>query len=187
MSKKSKQPLKLNLGCGSNKIPGCVNIDAEKSCKPDLVLDFVRNPLPYQDNTVKEIFFFHTIEHIRKRFHRLIFNEMHRVLIPAGQLYVSYPNFEKCVKNWLDNKQGRREFWEATVYGLQRYKSDYHVCAMVPQELEQLLREVGFNNLHSVPELNEEYNYITLAYKCQPYKQYEEMIAKDNAEIVINK
>ena len=34
-----KAPLKLNLGCGSNKLEGYINIDGEASCKPDLVLN----------------------------------------------------------------------------------------------------------------------------------------------------
>ena len=38
-----KKPLKLNLGCGSNKLLDYVNIDGEASCKPDVLHNIWRS------------------------------------------------------------------------------------------------------------------------------------------------
>ena len=60
--------LKLNLGSGSNKIDGFINIDLNPDNKPDLVANILE-PLPYNDGSIDEIVLFHTIEHIQKRLH----------------------------------------------------------------------------------------------------------------------
>lgn len=185
--KKQSRPLKLNLGCGKSKIMGCINIDIEKSCKPDLIHDFTKKELPYKKNSINEVYFFHTIEHISKRLHREILQEIHRVLEPGGRVYISYPEFTKCVGNWITNHRGMRQFWEATIYGLQRYPSDYHVCIMDSQEFTQLLNEVGFTKVAHGPESKEDYNTIVSAVKSTSYVSYEELIARSTAELRIVK
>jgi predicted SAM-dependent methyltransferase len=177
----------LNLGCGSAKIDGCINIDSEISCKPDLVLDFTSKPLPFEANSVKQVYFFHTIEHITKRLHRAILSEIHRVLEMNGNFYVSYPEFIKCAENWKANKGGLKPFWEATIFGRQLYASDYHVALMDSFELEGLLREIGFTHIRSVPEEGEEFNTITACRKGEPYIPYERLIASDMTSMILKK
>lgn len=155
--------VKLNLGCGSEKIEGYVNIDCEETCKPDLVHNFTAAPLPYEDGSVGEIVMFHTVEHIRKVEHGFIFQECARVLKLHGSLLVSYPNFLICADYYRINYKGQREFWEKTIFGRQLYPSDYHVCAIIPSELELLLGQLGFDQLKSVPEAQEQQNWITSA------------------------
>lgn len=154
---------KLNLGCGSNKLEGYINIDTEKSTKPDLVHDFVKCSLPYKPNTIDEIVLFHTIEHIRKEFHPQLIAEFFRVMKVARPLFISYPNFWECASRWKDNYQGKRDFWHKTMFGRQLYPADYHVCAMDPKELEVLLLKVGFEHVHHKQEKHEPYNTITTA------------------------
>lgn len=184
---KKQKPLSLNLGCGSAKISGCVNIDIEASCKPDLVHDFTKKQLPYPDNSVEEVYLFHTIEHISKRLHRPILQEIHRVLKINAPFWVSYPEFSKIIENWKTNKRGLRQFWEATIYGRQLYPSDYHVCIMDSFELKQLLSEVGFVQIVSESESTEDYNTVTTCLKGIPYITYEELIAKSTSEMKLVK
>jgi hypothetical protein len=158
--------LKLNVGSGNSKIEGTISIDCEESCKPDLLLNFCAAALPYEEGSVEEIYFFHTVEHIQKRFHGWIFQEFARVLQVGGQVFISYPNFEICSKLFIENSQGRREFWEKTLYGRQLYPSDYHVCAMIPQELHLLLGTLGFEDCQSIAEPGGEFfNTVTRATK----------------------
>jgi predicted SAM-dependent methyltransferase len=177
----------LNLGCGSSKIEGAVNIDSEISCHPDLVHDFTKKALPFENGTIKQVFFFHTIEHISKRLHRSILGEIHRVLEMDGIFYISYPEFIKCVENWKTNKGGLKTFWEATIYGRQLYPSDYHVALMDSLELEGLLREVGFKNIKSMPEEGEEFNTITACRKGEAYIPYEALVAAEMKGLVLKK
>ena len=178
--------MKLNIGCGSNKIDGYVNIDTEESCKPDLLHDLMEAPLPYEDGTVEEILFFHCIEHIRKCLHETVLNEFRRVLAPNGKLYISYPNFWECAQRWKNNTNGEKKFWEATLYGRQLYDADYHVAAMDPTELHDLLGRLGFKGMFSTPEPAEPYNTITFAKKSTDVcEAYEDLIQRDIREMVI--
>ena len=171
--------MKLNLGCGNVKIPDCVNIDVESSVQPDLVHDFAREELPYDTESVDEVYLFHTIEHIQRIFHREMFLEVNRVLKTGGIFYLSYPEFSKCVHNWLSNHHGKRDFWEATIYGSQRYKSDFHVCIIDSTELMGVLTESGFHGIECKPERNEPYNTVLKATKSIPYISYEELVVRD--------
>jgi len=58
---KKTNPLKLNIGCGTVKFPGWINIDIETNA--DLVLD-IRRGLPFDNNSVDFIYCEHFIEHI---------------------------------------------------------------------------------------------------------------------------
>jgi hypothetical protein len=153
------QPLiKLNLGCGQSKIDGCVNIDVEESCKPDLVHDFTKKQLPYEDKSIEEVYLFHTIEHISKRYHASIFDEVFRVLRVGGLFYLSYPEFTKCVSNC-------------------------HVCILDPNELGLRLESSGFTKIVHKSEPREDYNTITACERgLHPYVKYEKVIA-DNTKV----
>lgn len=178
--------MKLNIGCGSNKIAGYINIDTEESCEPDLVHDLMEKPLPFEDGSVDEILFFHCIEHIRKCLHEQVLNEFRRVLVPGGKLYISYPTFWECAQRWHNNTNGEKKFWEATLYGRQLYPTDYHVAAMDPIELHDLLGRLGFSGMFSTPEPAETYNTITFAKRSGVVcDAYEDLIKDDITNMVI--
>jgi len=180
---------RLNLGCGSQKLRGYLNVDVEKKVKPDLVHNFVLKPLPFKDGVIDEVVMFHTIEHIRKLFHETVFTEVYRVLRPGGLFIVSYPDFAETASRWLNNFQGKRKFWEHTIFGLQGYKSDYHVCAVTPIELEQLLKLVGFSRTDSKPEKGQEFNKVTFAIKPKKpvNRAYEAQVGADRLPVCIIK
>jgi hypothetical protein len=54
--------LRLNLGCGANKLPGFINVD--KFGEPDLKYDLEMMPWPWDDNYVVEIVLSHVLEHL---------------------------------------------------------------------------------------------------------------------------
>lgn len=166
---------KLNLGCGQNKIEGCINIDVEESVKPDLVADFRRN-LPYTDNDIDTVYLFHVIEHIEECHHRNILEEIYRVLKPNGLFYISYPEFVKVAQNYIDNKRGLRDFWKKVIYGRQLYKSDYHVALMDTKYFVQLLEEVGFHEIRHKPEHIDDFNTVIRCSKGNKPQNYEDLV-----------
>lgn len=56
--------MKLNLGCGYKKVPGCVNLDSDPACQPDVVWDLEQTPLPFESDSVDEMKADHVLEHL---------------------------------------------------------------------------------------------------------------------------
>jgi len=164
--------LKLNLGSGSAKLDDFVNIDINEDNKPDLVHNILER-LPYPDSSIDEIVLFHTIEHIEKWKHKNLFLEIRRLLKPDGLFCISYPEFSKIAQHWLDNKYGDRDFWEATIYGRQLFKEDYHVTAIDSTALRVKLKECGLQMISFKPEPNQEFNTMAYCKVDVPYVEYE--------------
>jgi predicted SAM-dependent methyltransferase len=160
------------LGCGNSHITGAVNVDINPDLKPDKIYD-IRDPLPFEDNSFEEVYLFHTIEHIEKKYHLNIFKEIYRVLKSCGLFYMSYPEFKIIAQNWINNKDNNRDFWEATIYGRQLYPSDYHVCILDKSSLYETLKIIGYKNIIFKPEKFEPYNTVMIAEKGKPQKSYE--------------
>lgn len=165
----------LNLGCGSNKICTAINIDINQDLKPDMVADF-KSKLPFPDESAEEVYLFHTIEHIEKIHHVKVLCEIHRVLKPDGLVIISYPEFIRCAQNYIDNYHGKRDFWEATIYGRQLYKSDYHVALMNSEEFRELLEHVGFYNIKFKADPDGPHYTVAYALKGEPMIGYEQVL-----------
>jgi ubiquinone/menaquinone biosynthesis C-methylase UbiE len=56
--------MKLNLGCGFNKLAGYVNVDKYPTCNPDLQVDMEIFPWPFESDSVDEVVFNHSLEHM---------------------------------------------------------------------------------------------------------------------------
>ncbi len=137
--------VKINLGCGDQKWEDFINVDKDEAMKPDLVMDIALTKYPWVDASVDEIWLCHTIEHISKQYWDHIFGEINRVLKVDGKFYLSYPEFTACYTNWFNNYQGRKEFWEATIFGRQNTPDDFHVVICHTPDMIIYLEERGFN------------------------------------------
>lgn len=169
---------KYNFGCGDNKIDGFINVDINPDFKPDVVMDFLK-PLPIESKSVSEIVLYHVIEHIPESKHLKLLLEFHRILKENGTLVISYPEFSKISQNWIDNKQGLRDFWKATIYGRQTTPYDIHVSLMNTPDFVKLLKECGFRCDITRPEIREKYNTIIYSYKSEIQLSYEDIIKKE--------
>lgn len=174
-SKKSKE-IRLNLGSGSNRIEGFINVDVEPSVKPDVLCDFVNKQLPYKAASVTEVVLFHTIEHLPKRLHKRVLAEIWRVLKPGGSLLISYPEFTECVRRWKTNYAGKKDFWEKTIYGRQLYPSDFHVALMHTPDFVDFLRDQGFRAIKSSREPLERHNTVVSCVKGLRPPNYVDLI-----------
>jgi hypothetical protein len=86
--------MKLNLGCGFNKLPGFVNVDRFDSCTPDLVFDLEQPAWPWASNSVTELVFNHSLEHIGQIsgvFLRIM-QEVYRVCAPDAVVRINAPH-----------------------------------------------------------------------------------------------
>src|SRR3546814_16823759 len=59
--------LKLNIGCGFNKLDGYLNVDGFSDCAPDMLWDLESTPWPFDEDAVDEIYANHVLEHPGQR------------------------------------------------------------------------------------------------------------------------
>lgn len=86
--------MKLNLGCGQNKLAGYVNVDREASMAPDRVMDLEVFPWPFEDDSVDEVVAKHVLEHVgadAKVFMRIM-QELYRVCRPGAEVKIWVPH-----------------------------------------------------------------------------------------------
>ncbi len=86
--------MKLNLGCGYNKLDGYLNVDQDTTCKPDLVLSLDRDRWPWADSSVDEVLLVHVLEHLgettEKYFHFI--KELYRVCNHGAVVKINVPH-----------------------------------------------------------------------------------------------
>jgi hypothetical protein len=90
----SSPTLKLNLGCGFNSFPGYMNVDKSPACHPDLLFDAETQPWPWQTNSVIEVQFSHSLEHMGATSSVFlgIIRELYRVCVPDARVHILAPH-----------------------------------------------------------------------------------------------
>jgi predicted SAM-dependent methyltransferase len=96
-------PTRLNLGCGSFKKPGFLNVDMVPEVEPELILDLDSLPYPFPDNHFELIEAFHVLEHLRDPFQAIA--EMYRIAKPGAQIHIRVPHFSRGFTH-PDHKHG---------------------------------------------------------------------------------
>jgi ubiquinone/menaquinone biosynthesis C-methylase UbiE len=86
--------VKVNLGCGTHKLDGFINIDESDHCNPDLIADVLK--LPFDDGYADIIYAGHILEHIRPKQIFTALREWKRVLKSGGTIYIVIPDFIKA-------------------------------------------------------------------------------------------
>lgn len=85
--------IRLDLGCGNNKKEGHIGVDRDPQFNPDVLLDFGKERLPWDDGTVDEVWSSHSFEHLWpwERVH--LANELYRVMKPGARATVIVPHY----------------------------------------------------------------------------------------------
>ena len=142
-----KDKLRLNIGGGDQKYSNCLSLDLEpsKMVHADIYGDITKG-LPYiEGDTFNEILFIHVIEHIERKNHPRVFDEIWRMLKPGCRLILAYPDIIENMKRFLDNKYGGREsMYHNTIFGRQAYRGDFHVSGIWREYITDKLINSGF-------------------------------------------
>jgi len=149
--------MKVNLGCGTNRLPGWDNHDAD--------ID-ITNPLPWGDSTIEYILAEHVVEHVRYRQAVMFMTECHRVLLPGGVLRVIVPSIErvmlyadeeylKFVSRWTKHpdvrgavgaimwEHGHKNAWTESLLVATMFYAGFGTMVCEPQRSEHLeLRDI---------------------------------------------
>lgn len=86
--------MKLNMGCGQNKVPGYINVDKFLECAPDIQMDLEVTPWNFPDNSVDEVLFNHCLEHLGASSDVFfgIMKELYRVCKPNAEIQINVPH-----------------------------------------------------------------------------------------------
>lgn len=141
-------PIYLNLGCGTTRLDGYVNVDAYG--EPDLVWDLNEFPYPWADNSVDGIVMLHVLEHVDKWWE--CFTECARIMKPGGALQINVPDESSATA--LTYRDHLHVFNRASFHGIRGRNSGTNAWAIETEE--------------TIPLVMERYYQV-------PFKQYEWM------------
>jgi len=87
--------MKINAGCGYQKIDGWVNVDSDPLCDPDVVFWLDDNVWLFVDeSSVDEVLFNHSLEHMGETIgqYSFLIKELYRVCAPGAFVSINCPN-----------------------------------------------------------------------------------------------
>jgi predicted SAM-dependent methyltransferase len=154
--------MKINFGCGSQLLPGYINIDAiaHNGKAPDIIhaVAFnpdgsIINPTPLADECADELQALHVIEHVFAWEAPHLLVEWRRLLKPRGKLILELPNFRLACQNFLAGLPDQMGMWP--IYGDWNHKDPYmmHKHGYTPESMVALLQAAGFAGItHLAPQ-----------------------------------
>lgn len=86
--------MKLNMGCGLNKLDGYVNVDLFPEGGPDVVCNLEETPWPWQTGSAAEVIFNHSLEHMGgdPQIFLAIMKELYRVCAGGATVRITAPH-----------------------------------------------------------------------------------------------
>lgn len=138
--------LKLDIGCGEYRItPEHIGIDPYA---PGVENRAQMWELPYEADSVDEIWCTHALEHIPQAKVVPTLQEWKRVIKPGGLITLHVPSLRWCCQNFLDH-EGQFALW--TLYGQQNREGEYHLTGFTPDMTKEYIAEAGLTLLeHNV-------------------------------------
>lgn len=165
--------MKLFLGCGQNSDwhdKGYKNVDIVEYPHVDYCID-VGKKLPFNDNSIDEIYAESVFEHIGHMLPRFttdapnmknskwVLADWRRTLKPGGKLFIKCPNLECVFKKYVEGKNTLKEIliW---IYGGTVQEHNQHKAGFDKVLMEECLKEAGFTqwDFRNAHNINEPFN-----------------------------
>lgn len=147
---------KVNLGCGTKKIPGWINVDIRPETEPQLVWD-TSKVLPWVGQ-VDVLYSCHNLEHYKRSEIPGILENWFRALKPGGELRISVPDFDAICRHYLYHKKLPKLY--GLLHGGLKNDFDIHYISFDFDSLSEMLTSVGFENIERYDRWNTEHSYI---------------------------
>jgi SAM-dependent methyltransferase len=147
-------PGSLHLGCGSIRIDGYCNVDADFLPAVDII-DNVISLGKFESNFADQIYACHVLEHLDHNEVPRALARWFEVLRPGGELRISVPDIDRIVKiyskNWDHFQTSGNTPWIGLLYGGQLDPYDYHKTGFNFCWLSYLLEAAGFIAISEYP------------------------------------
>lgn len=90
----AQNKLRLNLGCGNKRMPGCLNVDSVPDCNPDMVYDQQRFPLVCPVASVEDIFLSHAQKQLGESWdvYLWVIKELYRECCHGAKIHLMAPH-----------------------------------------------------------------------------------------------
>lgn len=152
-------PIKFNMGCGRDQIPGYIGIDKYNPAA-DINEDLVELVLPTE--CADEILASHVIEHIPQHLALAVLNKWHTALKVGGKLIMEQPDLEGLCKDFLSQNEEERYITTLCIYGafanyvspesIEAGTASPHVWGYAPTTLASILNSIGFKDIKVLPQ-----------------------------------
>jgi predicted SAM-dependent methyltransferase len=154
--------IKLNVGCGSKKIHGYLNIDTRPDCNPDKIMDISKISSEFKD--VDVIYACHVLEHLPPNRNLGIaslydvLNDWYVSLKYGGILRIAVPDAEAAMKYYL--MHGDLAILSGFFHGGMKHINDIHYTTWDFTKLKECLQIKGFKDIRRYDWRTTEHNYI---------------------------
>src|SRR4030095_3424093 len=131
----------LDVGCGWNKTPGAIGIDANPKTHADVIHDLGSIPYPFPDNDFDNVVCLHVAEHAPDVMSFIA--ELHRITRPGGRITITTPHYSN--PDWATDPTHRNHFnsYSFTCFVPTRTPFPFYTTA----ELKPLRMHVSLANL----------------------------------------
>lgn len=152
--KRFTAPYRLHLGCGNIKLNGFCNVDALETIAAD-VIDDIRVLNKFSNQSVKEIYACHVLEHFSHDEVQPLLTRWLEVLEPGGILRISVPDIDRIVRIYHKNfehfhTKGHAP-WTGLIYGGQSTPYDFHKTGFNACWLSYQLELCGYEKCEEYP------------------------------------
>lgn len=96
----------LDVGCGWNKTPGAIGIDANPKAHADVIHDLGSIPYPFPDDEFDDVICRHVAEHVPDVM--AFVAELHRITRPGGRILIVTPHYSN--PDWATDPTHRNHF-----------------------------------------------------------------------------
>jgi SAM-dependent methyltransferase len=96
----------LDVGCGWNKAPGAIGIDANPKTHADVIHDLGSIPYPFPDDEFDDVICRHVAEHVPDVM--AFVAELHRITRPGGRILIVTPHYSN--PDWATDPTHRNHF-----------------------------------------------------------------------------
>ncbi len=154
------QKILLEIGCGKKAREGYTTCDIRDLPEVDHVCP--ADELPFEDNSVDEVYSRHVVEHFTLKEFLKVLEEWNRVLKIGGEIYIICPNLLWHLKQILEGehqsfynkKSGENaRYWGfGSLFGWQQDEYDIHKLGYYFELLRDILAEFGFENIEDLTD-----------------------------------